>query len=77
MAKALMGHLPGIDPRAAQEIATLRRRIAVLESQVDDLQTAVALAQSEPGASGLGIDGPLDLDHEMRTLDAEHAASTV
>ena len=73
MAKALLGYLPAADPRAQHEIASLRRRIAALESQVDDLQTALALARPAADSESL-LD--LDLDHEMRTLDAEHAAST-
>lgn len=76
MAKALLGHLPAADPRAIHEIAALRRRIAALESQVDDLQTALALARARLAGPSLDVALPLDLDHEIRSLDAEHAAST-
>jgi multidrug resistance efflux pump len=77
MAKALLGHLPSAGPRAQHEIAALRRRIAALESQVDDLQTALALAQARVDGADLDLALPVDLDDEIRTLDAEHAASTV
>jgi chromosome segregation ATPase len=77
MAKALLGYLPSADPRAQHEIAALRRRIAALESQVDDLQTALALAQARLEGSELDLALTADLDDEIRTLDAEHAASTV
>ena len=77
MAKALLGYLPSADPRAQHEIAALRRRIAALESQVDDLQTALALAQARLESADLDLALTADLDNEIRTLDAEHAASTV
>ena len=37
----------------------------------------MALATAEAGESALPLDLALDLDDEMRTLDAEHAASAV
>jgi hypothetical protein len=76
MAKALLGYLPSADPRAQHEIVALRRRIAALESQVDDLQTALALAQARVDGSDLDLALAADLDDEIRTLDAEHAATT-
>lgn len=61
MAKALMGHLAGPDPRAAYEINALRRRIADLEDQVDSLRTALVAAQAQ-------IDVTAGLDDELRAL---------
>jgi uncharacterized small protein (DUF1192 family) len=67
MAKALMGHLAGPDPRAAYEITALRRRIAELEDQVERLSVALA-------ASELPADVTVGLDDELRALGAPQPA---
>ncbi|NED96988.1 hypothetical protein G1H11_16905 [Phytoactinopolyspora alkaliphila] len=57
MAKALLGHVGGPDPRLVTEVQRLRRRITDLEAEVGRLQAANAdLAQA-------------DLDHERLVLD--------
>ena len=37
MAKAILGHVGGPDPRLLSEVARLRRRVAELQAEVDRL----------------------------------------
>lgn len=57
MAKALLGHVGGPDPRLVTEVQRLRRRVVDLEAEVGRLQAANdGLAQAA-------------LDHESMVLD--------
>ncbi|NEE03640.1 hypothetical protein [Phytoactinopolyspora halotolerans] len=57
MAKALLGHVGGPDPRLVTEVQRLRRRVNDLEAEVDRLQAANAdLAQAA-------------MDHDTMVLD--------
>ena len=68
MAKALVGHLVGNDPRSARETWLLRRRVADLEAEVLRLQAdndRLAAAYREARAAALRS--------EQRTADLEAA----
>ncbi len=73
MAKAILGHVGGPDPRLLAEVARLRRRVAELSSEVERL-TAENQALL-PNSIGDSIGG--SLAEEIITLDAgrpEHSA---
>jgi uncharacterized small protein (DUF1192 family) len=73
MAKAILGHVGGSDPRLLAEVARLRRRVAELEAEV-------ARLGSESAALLDSFDGQLDvlaqeqlpdtLGEDIITLDA-------
>ena len=69
MAKAILGHVGGPDPRLLAEVARLRRRVAELSSEVERLTAEnQALLPDSIGDS---------LSEEIITLDAsrpEHSA---
>jgi hypothetical protein len=69
MAKAILGHVGGPDPRLLAEVARLRRRVAELSSEVERLTAEnQALLPDSIGGS---------LAEEIITLDAgrpEHSA---
>jgi hypothetical protein len=62
MAKALLGHLGGPDPRLLSEVATLRRRVRDLEAEMLRLRAENdALAASvAPGDDLISLDVPRD-----------------
>jgi hypothetical protein len=66
MAKAILGHVGGPDPRLMAEVARLRRRVGELEAELTRLnsENQALLAQS--------LDSSLDasLAEEIITLDA-------
>lgn len=68
MAKAILGHVGGTDPRMLAEIAVLRRRVRELQAEVDRLSVENAALLSVD--SGLPGDA---LPDEIITLDASHA----
>lgn len=62
MAKAILGHIGGPDPRLLAEVARLRRRVVELQSEVDRLtEENQALVPDSLGGS---------LAEEIITLDA-------
>jgi hypothetical protein len=56
MTKALYGHLGGPDPRLAADLARLRRRVAELEAEVEDLRARVLL--TDVTLEGADLDDP-------------------
>jgi hypothetical protein len=62
MAKAILGHVGGVDPRMLAEIAVLRRRVRDLQNEVERL--------SAENAALLSVDA---LPEEIITLDGSHA----
>lgn len=69
MAKAILGHVGGSDPRLLAEVARLRRRVGELQAEIDRLAT-----ENEALLAGT-FDSPLDvlaqdsLGEEVITLD--------
>ncbi len=72
MAKALMGHLVS-DPRLLAEVTSLRARVRVLESELNELKSA-AIAGDIVDLDAVAVNQvePVDLDSELREL--RHAA---
>ena len=78
MAKAILGHVGGPDPRLMAEVARLRRRVGELETEVTRLnaENQALLTQSLNGS----LDGSLDdslagampeaLSEDIITLDS-------
>jgi hypothetical protein len=66
MAKAILGHVGGPDPRLMAEVARLRRRVGELEAEVTRLtaENQVLLTDSLNGSLGEA------LPEEIITLDA-------
>jgi hypothetical protein len=62
MAKAILGHVGGVDPRMLAEIAVLRRRVRELQAEVERL--------SAENAALLSVDA---MPEEIISLDAAHA----
>ena len=65
MAKAILGHVGGTDPRMLAEVAILRRRVRELQAEVERL--------SAENAALLRVDGGLGADvlpDEIISLDA-------
>lgn len=62
MAKALLGHVGGIDPRVIAEMRELRQRVSQLESQLLRLQ-----AENDALVAAVSRD-------ELLTLDAQEPA---
>lgn len=71
MAKAIMGHVGGPDPRLLAEVARLRRRVRDLEDEVARLSTEVSADSRELVTSGHVADA---LSEEIITLDATSSA---
>lgn len=60
MAKALLGHVGGLDPRLLAEVATLRHRVRDLENEVLRLRAEVdglAAAAARPELLTLDVTG--------------------
>jgi hypothetical protein len=78
MAKAILGHVGGPDPRLMAEVARLRRRVGELETEVTRLnaENQVLLTQSLDQSLDHSLDGSLTgamsegLSEEIITLDA-------
>ena len=82
MAKAILGHVGGPDPRLMAEVARLRRRVGELEAEVTRLnaENQALLTQSLDGSLDGSLDSTLDeslvgampepLPEEIITLDA-------
>ena len=66
MAKAILGHVGGPDPRLMAEVARLRRRVGELEAEVTRItaENQALLTESLNGSLGES------LDDEIITLDA-------
>lgn len=70
MAKAIMGHVGGPDPRLLAEVARLRRRVRDLEDEVARLSTEVTTNNREL-VTPAQVGGALP--EEIITLDATPA----
>lgn len=70
MAKAILGHVGGPDPRLMAEVARLRRRVGELQAEVTRLSTEnqALLTQSLNGSLGDSLNE--SLAEEIITLDA-------
>jgi hypothetical protein len=63
MAKALLGHIAGIDPRVTRETWLLRQRVADLEAEVSRLKAENdALVASYPDGETLTPERLVDLE---------------
>ena len=62
MAKAILGHVGGVDPRMLAEIAVLRRRVRELQAEVE------RLAAENAALLSVGA-----MPEEIITLEAPHA----
>jgi hypothetical protein len=68
MAKAILGHVGGPDPRLLAEVARLRRRVRDLEDEVTRLSTENEALLPQAGLPAEGLSEPL-VD-EIISLDA-------
>jgi hypothetical protein len=74
MAKAILGHVGGPDPRLMAEVARLRRRVGELETEITRLsaENQALLTQSLNGSLEGSLDGAMSesLTEEIITLDS-------
>jgi uncharacterized small protein (DUF1192 family) len=66
MAKAILGHVGGPDPRLLAEVARLRRRVGELQAEISRLTAENQALLTESLHESLGE----SLDDEIITLDA-------
>jgi len=85
MARALLGHLGGNDPLTQIELVALRRRVAELQAEVQDLRARLddqeTLARlddqfAEPELSAKDLAEPPRPDHQL-TLDGVPAFEVI
>lgn len=72
MAKAILGHVGGTDPRMLAEVANLRRRVRDLQAEVERLAAENAALLGVDGALAEALPDALPdaLADEIITLDA-------
>ncbi len=68
MAKAILGHVGGPDPRLLAEVARLRRRVGELQAEISRLTAENQALLTESLHESLGE----SLNDEIITLDAPH-----